>query len=72
MTAFDTAPDAQELLEYVMWHAPGAPRKQSVAIELLRGLTVEGLAQLRAEMRYKARTFQNAGMPDTYNPWGRD
>jgi hypothetical protein len=68
---FDQAHDADELLDYLMWNQAG-PQKRSVALENLRSLDAFGLAQLRSEMRYKAREMQRTGMPDTYNPWGRD
>jgi hypothetical protein len=63
---FDTAPDAQELLDYLMWEQCG-PQKREVALANARSLDAFGLAQLRAEKRHKERTFQNAGIPDTYN-----
>jgi hypothetical protein len=68
---FDTAPDAQELLDYLMWHQAG-PQKRAVALANLRDLSAFGLSQLRAEMRYKARQVQHAGMADTYDPWKMD
>jgi hypothetical protein len=70
-TPFDQAHDADELLDYLMWHQAG-PQKRSVAIENLRSLDAFGLSQLRAEMRYKARQVQHAGMADTYDPWKMD
>jgi hypothetical protein len=65
---FDHAPDAAELLDYVQWQQSG-PQKRSLALENLRSLDALGLSQLRAEMRYKARTGQGTVCPDTYNPW---
>jgi hypothetical protein len=70
---FDTLPasDAQELLDYLMWHQAG-PQKRAVALANLRSLDQFGLAQLRAEMRYKARQVQSVGHADSYDPWKMD
>jgi hypothetical protein len=68
---FDVAPDQEELLHYLMWDQAG-PQKRAVALANARSLDQFGLAQLRAEMRYKARQVQSVGHADTYNPWTRD
>jgi hypothetical protein len=71
MTNTDHIPDADELLQYLMWEQSG-PQKREVALANLLSLDTFGLAQLRSEKRQRERTFQGAGMPDTYNPWNRD
>jgi hypothetical protein len=68
---FDTAPDAQELLDYLMWHQAG-PQKRAVALANLGDLSAFGLSQLRAEMRQKMRRPQRAVMADSYDPWKMD
>jgi hypothetical protein len=72
-TLFDAAPDAADLLDYVM-NRQASPQKRSVALENLRGLTAFGLAQLRAEMRGATRQAQQAA--EHYDPfaecWRRD
>jgi hypothetical protein len=69
---FDRAPDAADILDYVMAGQGYGPQKRGVAIENLRGLSDAGLAQLRAEMRGATRQAQQASHADTYDPWGRD
>jgi hypothetical protein len=70
-TPFDSANDQEELLDYLMWHQAG-PQKRAVALANLQSLDQFGLAQLRSEMRYKARQAQSVGHADSYNPWNRD
>jgi hypothetical protein len=67
-TAFDVAPDAEEILDYLMRHQAG-PQKREVALANARSLDERGLAWLRSEMRQRVRAGQRAGMADTYNPW---
>jgi hypothetical protein len=64
---FDSAQDADELLDYVMWHQPGGPQKREVALANLRSLNEFGLAQLRAEMRGRVREQSRAA--EQYDPF---
>jgi hypothetical protein len=70
-SAFDQAPDQAELLGYLMFRQ-GSPQRREVALENLRSLNTFGLAQLRSEMRARAREEQRAGHADLYSPWDAD
>jgi hypothetical protein len=67
---FDNAHDAEELLHYLMWDQAG-PQKRAVALENVRSLDAYGLAQLRAEVRYKARQAQHTATAE-WDPWKMD
>jgi hypothetical protein len=70
-TAFDQAPDREELLSYLMYDQSG-PQRREAALEHARELSESGLCQLRSEMRHRARERQQAGHADNYSPWHRD
>ena len=68
---FDSCHDQEELLHYLMWDQAGA-QKRAVALENARSLDQFGLAQLRSEMRYRARQAQRVGHADIFDPWKMD
>jgi hypothetical protein len=66
---FDTAPDREDLLTYLMWHQNG-PQRREAALENLRSLDAFGLAQLRGEMRHNVREAQRGA--DSCDPFAEE